>query len=88
MRGWDRLKYLWPAQRRREESDMREELESLAAIAGPRELGNLTLAMENARAAWGWTWLASVAADTRYALRTMRRRPGFVAVAAISLGLA
>ncbi len=30
---WNRLKYLWPARRRREEREMREELESLTAIA-------------------------------------------------------
>ena len=31
MMFWNRLKYLWPPHRRREERDMREELESLAA---------------------------------------------------------
>ena len=41
----NRLKHLRPAWRRQEERDMREELGSLAAIAGSRELGNLTLAM-------------------------------------------
>ncbi len=62
---WQRLKYLSPARRRREEREMREELASLTAIAGSRELGNLTLAMENVRAAWGWTWLDSIFADVR-----------------------
>ena len=57
---WNRLKYLWPARRRREEREMREELASLAAIAGRRELGNLTLAMEDVRATWGWTWMESI----------------------------
>jgi len=85
---WNRLKYLWPAWRRREERDMREELESLAAIAGRKELGNLALAMEDARATWGWTWLESIVADIRYSLRTLRRQPGFVAVAVLSLALA
>src|SRR5215469_5371437 len=73
---WNRLKYLWPAWRRRQEREMREELESLKAIAGDipsnNELGNLTLAMENARATWGWTWLESIVADIRYALRALR----------------
>src|SRR6476646_159590 len=85
---WNRLKYLWPAWRRREERDMREELESLRAIAGARELGNITLAMEDVRATWGWTWLESIVADIRYALRTLRRQPAFVAVAVLSLALA
>ena len=85
---WNRLKYLWPARRRQEERDMREELGSLAAIAGTKELGNLTLAIEDARATWGWTWLESIAADVRYSLRALRRQPAFVAVAVLSLGLA
>ena len=84
----NRLKYLWPAWRRRQEREMREELESLTAIAGRKELGNLTLAMENARATWGWTWLESIVADIRYALRALRSQPAFVVVAVLSLGLA
>jgi predicted permease len=83
-----RFKYLWPARRRREEREMRDELASLTAIAGAKELGNLTLAMENARAAWGWTWLESIFADIRYSFRTLRRQPAFAAVAVISLALA
>jgi predicted permease len=88
MRIWNRLKYLWPARRRREERDMQEELESLAAIAGRKELGNLTLVMEDARATWGWTWLDSIVADIRYSLRTLRRQPAFFLVAVLSLALA
>jgi hypothetical protein len=66
---------------------MREELASVAQIADPRELGNLTLAAENARETWGWTWLDGVVADARYAFRTLRRQPGFVAVAVLLLAL-
>ncbi|HXA07913.1 MAG TPA: ABC transporter permease, partial [Bryobacteraceae bacterium] len=85
---WNRLKYLWPARRRQEERDMREELASLTAIAGAKELGNLTLAMEDVRATWGWTWIESIFADIRYSLRAMRRQPAFVTVAVLSLALA
>jgi predicted permease len=88
MKFWTRLKYLWPAWRRQEERDMREELGSLTAIAGSKELGNLTLAMEDVRATWGWTWLESIFADTRYSLRALRRQPAFVTVAVLSLALA
>ena len=85
---WNRLRYLWPAWRRHEEREMREELESLTAIAGAKELGNLTLAVEDARATWGWTWLGSIFADIRYSLRALRTQPGFAAVAVLSLALA
>jgi predicted permease len=85
---WNRLKYLWPAWRRHEEREMREELESLTAIAGAKELGNLTLAMEDVRATWGWTWLESIFADIRYSFRALRRQPAFAAVAVLSLALA
>lgn len=85
---WNRLKYLWPARRRQEERDMREELLSLSAMGNGKELGSLTLAMENARATWGWTWLDSIGADIRYSFRALRSQPGFVAVAVLSLALA
>ncbi len=85
---WKRFQYLQPARRRREERDMREELASLAEIAGAKELGNVTLAMEDVRATWGWTWLESVLADIRYALRALRGQPAFVSVAVLSLALA
>jgi predicted permease len=88
MSAWRKLKYLLPSYRHAEERDMQEELESLAAIAGPRELGNLTLAAENARGVWGWAWLEGIVADVRYALRVLARRPSFTAVAVISLALA
>ena len=88
MRVWNRLKYLWPAWRRRQEREMQEELESLAAIAGGKELGNLTLAMEDARATWGWAWLDGIFADIRYSLRALLGQPAFVAVAVLSLALA
>ena len=54
MNFWRRLKYLLlPSYRREEERELQDELESLRAIAGPRELGNLSQAAENAREVWG-----------------------------------
>lgn len=84
---WKRLRYLMPSRRRAEERDMHEELHSLAEIADPGELGSLTLAAERARETWGWTWLESLWADCRFALRSLRREPGFVVVAVISLAI-
>jgi macrolide transport system ATP-binding/permease protein len=82
------LKSLSPAWRRRQEQEMREELAALTVIAGRKELGNLTLAAENVRAAWGWTWLENALADVRYSVRALRSQPSFVAVAVLSLALA
>jgi len=69
------------------EREMQEELKALEEIAGRKELGNLTLAAENARAVWRWSWLDSLVGDVRYALRVLRRQPSFAAVAVLSLGL-
>ncbi len=82
-----RLQYLLPSHRRSEESDMRAELESLASMAEPGELGNITRAAEEARAAWGWTWLEQLWRDVQYAFRTLRHNPGFTTTAVLSLAL-
>ncbi len=82
------LRSLIPGWRRHQEDEMRRELDALVDIAGKKDLGNLTLAMENVRATWGWTWAGSIVADLRYAIRSLRAQPAFIAVAVLSLALA
>ncbi len=66
---------------------MREELAALKEMAGPGELGNLTLAAEDARAAWTWLWLERLGQDLRYARRSMFHNKAFTALAVLSLAL-
>ena len=87
MSVWTKLRYLSPSRRRAAERDMQEELESLTAIAGPGELGNLTLAAENARGAWTWLWLERLGQDLRYAFRSIGHNKAFTALAALCLAL-
>jgi predicted permease len=87
MRFGQKLKYLLPSYRRAQEREMNEELQSLAAIAEPGELGNLTRVAEEARAAWGWTWLEQLYRDVQYAVRTIRHNIGFTATVVLSLAL-
>jgi ABC-type antimicrobial peptide transport system permease subunit len=60
-----------------------------AAYASRRALGNITLAREDARDVWVWSWLESVGRDVRVGFRALMKRPAFtaVAVATIALGV-
>src|SRR5262249_42550041 len=58
-----------------------------AQRAARRDLGNIALVREDARAAWTWTWWEQFTQDLRYGFRTMAAHRTFTALAVLSLGL-
>src|SRR6201999_2250211 len=58
-----------------------------AEQAARRAFGNVTLMEQRSRETWQWPAMESVAADIRFALRQIRRSPGFSVVVILLLAL-
>jgi putative ABC transport system permease protein len=58
-----------------------------ARYAALRRFGNATALKETSREVWGWRVLDELVRDLRLAFRTLRRGPGFAAIAVITLAL-
>jgi predicted permease len=52
-----------------------------------REFGNVTLMEERSREAWQWAWLESALSDMRFALRRLKKAPGFAVTILLTLAI-
>ena len=87
MTFWRKLAHLIPSVRRATERDMQNEIESLREMAGPGALGNLTLAVEDARSELTWISLERLGKDLRYAVRILVKSFSFTVLCVLTLAL-
>jgi len=85
-----RLSYLFTRNRRSQAlADEMAFHREMAARAGrsAASFGNPALLREQAREAWGWTWIDRLGQDLRYGFRTLARAPGFTLTALLILAI-
>src|SRR5271163_216632 len=66
----------------------RGETAETARQAAAREFGNIPLVQDVTRDMWGQAWLEQLGRDVRYALRQLRKSPGFAITATAMLAVA
>src|SRR5215831_14540970 len=61
---------------------------SEAEAAARRQFGNPLLLEEHSREVWQWAIFDAILRDVKYALRQLRRNPGFTFTVLLTLGVA
>jgi predicted permease len=92
MRLWKRLTH-WRS-RRRFEADLADEIRIHREMAEEyeagrsRDFGSVALTLEDSRAVWRFAWVESLMQDLRYAIRGVRKSPGFALAVVGTIGAA